>query len=686
MKEYLKYLAIFLFIFPLYLFSDAIKVYNSERAQVEASIAINPTNSKNLIGTVISMTETSKHIDVFYSFDKGNSWTVIENISGEGSADPVICFDQDGIAYLVYQIRNIKSIFIKKSFDGGQTWSNNFTVIQITENNYNVDKPWMAIDPVRNSNGYFDIYISYTKTNDVLPPEQGYSVRLLKSSNRGENFTEIYSVNGYYVGSTVSVGKHIQGNGEKDLVLSYICLQDDELTSPFIQIKYGFKNNTFVHGISRNIDLFGNKYREIKGGIRIDSYPRLCVDIYRGDYYLVWANGSNDGFSDLRMFKGERQNDGSLNWIYKGIVINEIGFQFDPTISVSQDGVVSILYYSSENNSESTPIFTYLRSCIDGSCNFSNRQILGYNDGFIIQQDSKFLGDYQGLVSWYDNVFGLFCQSKSIQYCEERQIYFQTILTNSRTLPDHYVKVKVDQQDENGISFGRFKRWNQNKYTSYIPPLDFLFEANTTEIIEAQQTFKNGTYERYNNFEQIQDIKNHGKFLINNDQNVIRAKFKNTSTAKLKAFCVSGNVIIRAKFKDPWLLLEEPYYNDPPYGYRNMGMDSAEFREFNNELNLTHESPYKGVFLDQAPDPNDPNKPYYSVKAEAQQPFTAHGQQITGYFLGWEGTDVTFQYADQQETPLVFHAANAEARAVYKGHLASSAAGATGYNNGRRAS
>ena len=30
-------------------------------------------NSKNLIGTVISMTETSKHIDVFYLFDKGNS-------------------------------------------------------------------------------------------------------------------------------------------------------------------------------------------------------------------------------------------------------------------------------------------------------------------------------------------------------------------------------------------------------------------------------------------------------------------------------------------------------------------------------------------------------------------------------------------------------------------------------------
>jgi len=45
---------------------------------------------------------------------------------------------------------------------------------------------------------------------------------------------------------------------------------------------------------------------------------------------------------------------------------------------------------------------------------------------------------------------------------------------------------------------------------------------------------------------------------------------------------------------------------------------------------------------------------------------------------------VTFQSPNNQETPVVFTNANAEARAVYKGHLASSVARATGYNNGRR--
>ena len=93
-----------------------------------------------------------------------------------------------------------------------------------------------------------------------------------------------------------------------------------------------------------------------------------------------------------------------------------------------------------------------------------------------------------------------------------------------------------------------------------------------------------------------------------------------------------------------------------------------------------------GVFLDQGYDPvnHSWNPPYYSVKAEASKNFIAHGQNITGYFLGWDGTDVDFQSPNNEQTPVVFHANNAEARAVYKGHLVSSQSRPTGYNNGRR--
>ncbi|APF20498.1 hypothetical protein Calab_1355 [Caldithrix abyssi DSM 13497] len=58
------------------------------------------------------------------------------------------------------------------------------------------------------------------------------------------------------------------------------------------------------------------------------------------------------------------------------------------------------------------------------------------------------------------------------------------------------------------------------------------------------------------------------------------------------------------------------------------------------------------------------SNPYYSVKAEAQQTFTAHGQNIIGYFQYWDGTDVDFEYSDSIKTAVVFHADGAEARAV----------------------
>ncbi|HIE56513.1 MAG TPA: T9SS type A sorting domain-containing protein, partial [Chromatiaceae bacterium] len=74
------------------------------------------------------------------------------------------------------------------------------------------------------------------------------------------------------------------------------------------------------------------------------------------------------------------------------------------------------------------------------------------------------------------------------------------------------------------------------------------------------------------------------------------------------------------------------------------------------------------------------NEPYYSVKAEAEQPFTAHGETVTGYFLHWEGTDAQFQDSQASETPVVFKAANAEARAVYKGHLAAAQSRPSGLN------
>lgn len=97
----------------------------SELVQVEPVIAINPTNTNNLIAAFSSNKEATeddtvrfKQISCYRSFDRGQSWSGIENISGKGGADPVVAFDPFEVAYLLYQKREQGGLYLKKSYDG----------------------------------------------------------------------------------------------------------------------------------------------------------------------------------------------------------------------------------------------------------------------------------------------------------------------------------------------------------------------------------------------------------------------------------------------------------------------------------------------------------------------------------------------------------------------------------------
>lgn len=91
-------------------------------------IAVNPTNSSNLIGVAI-VTDSAK-IGAYYSSDSGANWYGADSVSGSGSAtDPVLAFDPDGIAYLVYMgTEPDPGLYLRKSTDGGVSWSEQTSV------------------------------------------------------------------------------------------------------------------------------------------------------------------------------------------------------------------------------------------------------------------------------------------------------------------------------------------------------------------------------------------------------------------------------------------------------------------------------------------------------------------------------------------------------------------------------
>jgi len=99
--------------------------------KVELTVAANPKNAKNLIGTGIAATPFTEGCTVYTSFDGGYSWkpVVPPGLPETGSGDPQVLFTDDGTAYfsalgLIREETGRQRFvdFLFRSRDGGLTW------------------------------------------------------------------------------------------------------------------------------------------------------------------------------------------------------------------------------------------------------------------------------------------------------------------------------------------------------------------------------------------------------------------------------------------------------------------------------------------------------------------------------------------------------------------------------------
>ncbi|MBD3225875.1 MAG: hypothetical protein GF313_14195 [Caldithrix sp.] len=288
-----------------------------------------------------------------------------------------------------------------------------------------------------------------------------------------------------------------------------------------------------------------------------------------------------------------------------------------------------------------------------------------------------------------------------IEFREETHEYAYKLNNCEVKLEFHYtlptIEVTVDQKRSDGASVGHIGRWEGGPdFESYSVPETFDFNITTTEVLRGWQALLENPSEKYKKWNISENIKNHHEFDVTYDMsgNLVSEFDQVYENATMKNEFMSApgadpsDDII--EFKDPWLI----DYADSDYGdnERNRGMDNdgpdkLEFKERSSPFSPDYETNYdgdvyQGVFLDQ--DYNIPGHPYYSLRASEDPNIPFHGQDITWYFQNWTGSDVDFEHADQNETAVVFQQPNAAAEAVYKGHLASNKARATGHNNGRR--
>ena len=121
----------------------------------ENSLAVNPADSNNLVVAWMKLTGLRVSIAVSASFDGGSTWSTPVNqphfYVNSTSADPTICFRNDGTVFLAYIDYHLNhdtgAVYVTQSADGGLTWSPPVEVINgFATADWPVDRPWLVVD------------------------------------------------------------------------------------------------------------------------------------------------------------------------------------------------------------------------------------------------------------------------------------------------------------------------------------------------------------------------------------------------------------------------------------------------------------------------------------------------------------------------------------------------------------
>ncbi|HMC67497.1 MAG TPA: sialidase family protein, partial [Gemmataceae bacterium] len=134
--------------------NDPAVTINSE---VEPYVAVDPTNSKHLVGAWIQ--DFARGIVAAASFNGGNTWqsvvipgvTVASGGAYPHSSDPWVSFAPNGDVYLSLLVHDLpeeenpNAILVSKSTDGGLSWGGPTTLI--ADNSFLNEKPSITADP-----------------------------------------------------------------------------------------------------------------------------------------------------------------------------------------------------------------------------------------------------------------------------------------------------------------------------------------------------------------------------------------------------------------------------------------------------------------------------------------------------------------------------------------------------------
>jgi hypothetical protein len=305
----------------LLLFASSIKAENLNLSSLggfdgEPYIAVNPTNSKNIIaGWMRARLDGKIWIAVKSSFDEGKTWSNIQFMPHDndlnGSADVSIAFNRNGVAFLSYinfrqTTDTAGAVFVVSSIDGGKNWSAPVNVFDMKEKpDLPIDRPWIAVD---NSGGANDGTIFLTSMSAYWYIGQ-HHIYLRTSSENGKTWSSIKQIDNeeFSVGLMTKASGVISVGADGTAYIAYHTY--DTTASKLIRIYYATTNdlgNTFQRGVITNA-----LYTRISNSGDFTKSHCIAADAYRiGNVALAWID---ERYGDADVFL-KKSTDYGKTW------------------------------------------------------------------------------------------------------------------------------------------------------------------------------------------------------------------------------------------------------------------------------------------------------------------------------------------------------------------------------------
>jgi len=420
-------------------------INDGQVVESEFDVAINPLDTNNIVLVTMSNQGNKSQLSIYYSEDFGESWAKSDftGLSGKyvSISDPVIEFDDKGMAYIVYLgIKNFVSLdtlFVDydtkyiKSIDNGKSWN----ILNLEAETG--DKPWLVIDTFAHSPFKGNKYISGGGVN---------SITLDNNDNLLHNTVPDWAY--YFHESMGTPCNAISKDGT--LFIVYIARHNNYprfIDSLMIVRSYDGGKSFGQIRKDRNLITYFDELPREKVGVSDRMGPKQYLaidnsnDDFEGRVYLTYTNRENIKSTYLDIFLTYSDDDGKT-WSKPQPVhpdAPKYTNQFFSSIFVNRLGYLMLDWYDSRNDDFGRFNDFYFGLSKDGGQTFKTIKLTSQKSDFIkigLKNNDFGVGDYHQCIATDRYAFSFWADGRK----------------NDGTINIYYAKIDLENIDSIIIS------------------------------------------------------------------------------------------------------------------------------------------------------------------------------------------------------------------------------------------